>query len=204
MKKMFTSLALIAVLAGGAAQAATIERDSDGTLEINVFANIIESFRITISADDLALAGAAPSSLGIIDLNGGLAGFDALKSIAALGCKDDLNAAPVYLDPASVQCAVTPGPLSTASDSKLEFDVALDVKAEISGTAKIDLAVAMLGVSQAEALFSASVPQFASSAGAAVVGMEDQDVDVLNWHGEAALNGGPGYDDTIIVTVTKQ
>ena len=204
MKKFFTSLALIAVMVtGGAANAATIEIDADGTLEINVFANIIESFRITISADDLTLAGAAPTALGIIDLNGGLAGYDALKSVAAAACRDDSNLPPVFANPASVQCGVIGG-LTSASDSLLEFDVALDVKAEISGTALVDLAVAMSGLSQADAVFSGQVLSFASSAAVTVDGMSDQDTDVLNWHGEAALNGGPGYDDTIIVTVTKQ
>lgn len=204
MKKFFSSLALVVALsAASSAFAGTIERDSDGNLEINVFANIIESFRISISGADLQEAGAAPTALGFIDLNGTLAGYDALQSIAApAGCKDDLGVAPTFAG--TTACAVVVGPLMSASDSKLVFDLSLAVKAEISGTAKVDLAASMLGISQADAVFSAQTVQFQTALSSSIVGMEDQDTDTLVWHGEAALNGGPGYDDTIVVSVLKQ
>ena len=203
MKKFFSSLALIVALgAAGSASAATIERDSDGDLEINVFANIIESFRVTITDEDLEEVGAAPTAQGFINFNGGLDGYDALKSIAAGECRDDLDASPTFNG--SAACAVDVGATSTASDSKLLLSASMDVKVEVSGTALIDLSVAMLGVSQLEEVFSASAPEFVAAAGTSIVGMQDQDTDILRWHGEAALNGGPGYDDTIVVSVTKQ
>lgn len=130
MKKFFSSLALVVALsAASSAFAGTIERDSNGNLEINVFANIIESFRISISGADLAEAGAAPTSVGLLNLNGGLVGYDALKSLTApAGCKDDAGVSPTFAG--TTACSVVVGPLSSASDSKLVFDLSLAVKAE--------------------------------------------------------------------------
>jgi hypothetical protein len=199
MKKFLTSLMVVAALAVGAtAHADTIERDSDGNLTINMFASLIESFRVAISSDDLVAGG--PSD-GIIDLNGGLLGFDALASIGAAGCVDDTSTAPTYAGATS--CALG-GAGTSASDSHLAFSVSMDVLVEISGPGTVSLAATLQGAGVGLTSFTASSVQFDGAASASVTNMEDQDTEVLSWDGQAPLNAGPDFDETIVVAVTKQ
>lgn len=201
MKKLLTVVAVVAALMVGLkANAETIERDSDGDLTINVFANIIESFRVTIDNDDMIAAG-SPSADGILDLNAGMNGYDALKSVAAGVCRDENDVSPVFAD-AGNSCALTGG-LTSASDTALDFNVDLRVKVELSGPGSIDLSAAMSGATNADRTFDGNTLEFASSTSSSVIGLVDQDTDTLHWNGQAPLNDGPGYDDTIVVTVTK-
>ena len=187
------------LVAGQNAKAATIERSADGNLTINVFASIIESFRVTIENADIVLAGVAPASDGLLDLNGGMAGFDGLKSVAASVCKDDLDAAPAYLDALKTKCAVINN--GNSSNSSLKFDVDFAVKVELSGPGSVDLTVTMQGTAADSAFANTSILFDASSA--SLSGLVDQASHVLNFHGEAPFAGGPNYDDTIVVSVTK-
>lgn len=199
MKNLLKVLAAMALVVGAvSAHAETIERDSDGDLTINVFANIQESFRVTISNADMLAAG-SPSADGILDLNGGLSGFDALKSLADNLCEDSTQAAPTYAGATS--CSVNNQ--GSASNSSLQFSVDLDVAVEISGPGSIDLSAAMSGVTNGDEVFANSALSFASNSSTSVTGLGDQATDTLTWTGDAALNGGPSYDDTIVVTVTK-
>jgi hypothetical protein len=199
MKKFLTSLMVVVALAVGAtAHADTIERDSDGNLTINMFASLIESFRVAISSADLVGTG----SDGIIDLNGGLLGYDALQSILGGSCTDDAGIGPTYLGATS---CVLVGDMATASGSALRFTVLLDVLVEISGPGTVSLAASLQGPGAGLASFTNIIFfGFQSAGGPNLTGLQDQDTDVLEWQAESPLNGGPDYDETIIVAVTKQ
>ena len=199
MKKFFNSLALVAALLVGAnVQAAVLESEDDSIdIEINVFAELEQSYKVLVENDDISGSGA----VGLISLNGSAGPFNALNSIAGAACKDGADVTATYAD-AGTTCSVDVGPLSSSADSKLQFSVDMDVKVEISGPGTIDLDASMLGVSQGDEVFASPVLTFTSSSSASVVGLEDQDTDNLNWSADAPLNGGPLYDDTIIVDLT--
>lgn len=200
MKKI-TVLAALALVFSLNSNAATIERSDAGDLTINVFANIIESFRVTIENNDIVLAGVAPVADGLLDLNGGLAGFDGLKSVTSgTTCRDDNDAPPVYAD-ARTSCSVT-AVGGSASLSKLVFMVDMGVKVELSGPGDIDL-LASFGGTSGDEEFANETITFVTAAGLSSDGMVDQDTDTLRFYGEAPLSGGPSYDETIIVSVTK-
>lgn len=203
MKKITVLTAMLLALSMNA-KAATVERNSAGNLTINVFANIIESFRVSIENGDIVLAGPAPAADGLLDLNGGLAGFDGLKSVAASACKDDADVAPTYLDSAKTHCSVILGAApANASNSKLHFDVDLAVKVELSGPGNIDLAASLGGTQGDEAFAASSVMFQGTTPSASVLGLIDQDTKTLKFVGDAPFAGGPSYDDTIVVAVTK-
>jgi hypothetical protein len=198
MKKLVLSLMMVAAFAvGHSAKAETIEISDDGDLTINVFADIIESFRVTISHADMDLAATAPSAQGLLDLNGGLLGFDGLKSLAAGECRDDLDAAPVYTG--ATTCEIDNQ--GNASNSSLVFDVTFDVAVELSGPGSVDLDVAM-GGGQTSATFENMSILFDGTS-ASLPGLVDSAAHTLEFHGEAPFAGGPNYDDNIVVTVTK-
>jgi hypothetical protein len=198
--KKFMVLAALLMVFGMNAKAETIERSDEGDLTINVFANIIESFKVTITNDDIQLAGPAPVADGLLDLNGGMAGFDGLKSVESGLCQDDQGASPAYVDTARTLCAVQNN--GNASNSNLKFDVDLAVKVELSGPGSVDLAASFAGTNGDEAFQNETI-LFASNNSGSVTGLADQAEDTLHFYGEAAFSGGPSYDDTIVVSVTK-
>jgi hypothetical protein len=195
--KKFTVLAALILAFSMNAKAETIEISDDGDLTINVFADIIESFRVTISHADMDLSAAAPSAQGLLDLNGGLLGFDGLKSLVAGECRDDLDASPTYTG--ATTCAIENN--GNASNSSLVFDVTFDVAVELSGPGSVDLAVVM-GGGQTGTTFENMSILFDGTA-ASLPGLVDGAAHTLEFHGEAPFTGGPNYDDNIVVTVTK-
>lgn len=227
-KKMLVMGMMLALLSMNAFSAKIETEDEADALKLNVFAEIEQTFRVSIDENGLDDALESVSSYEGNYFLGGEADvkFSYVLSKAANGCRLTTDAAPTAVN--SV-CTLA-GDKLTAATTVLDFKVKLPMHVEIGGPGSVDLAVSSADSGLYASGFSAPGPVNGSThdvgaldgagglAGLAetavianghissipdtLAAQEDQDSPILVWHGQAAFNAGPTFEDVVEVVVT--
>lgn len=227
-KKMLVMGMMLALLSTNVFSAKIETEDEADALKLNVYAEIEQTFRVSIDENGLDNALEAVTSYEGNYFLGGQADvkFSYVLSKAADGCRLTTDVAPAAIN--SV-CTLA-GAKTSAANTVLDFKVKLPMHVEIGGAGNVDLAVtsadsglyasgfsapgAVAGATHAVGSLDgagglaglAETPTIAdghiSGIPATITGLQDQDAPVLVWHGQAAFNAGPTFEDVVEVVVT--